>query len=53
MTVVVSFSSVLRFAIWLVAAGILAGALLLGQPTDAPAGSGKGAAGTRTQVVSE
>ncbi|MCT2587876.1 hypothetical protein [Actinophytocola gossypii] len=53
MTVVVSFSTVLRIALWLVVVGVLAGALLLGQPTDAPAGGGDGAAGARTHVVTE
>jgi len=52
MTVVVSFSTVLRFAIWLVVTGVVAGALLLGQPTDAPAGSGE-VAGMQTHAVTE
>ncbi|HEX2131099.1 MAG TPA: hypothetical protein VHH15_06020 [Actinophytocola sp.] len=53
MTVLVSFSTVLRFALWLVVAGIVAGALLLGQPTDAPAGSGEGRRSMQTHVPGE
>jgi hypothetical protein len=38
MQVLVSFSAVLRFVLWLVVTGIIAGALLVGQADDAPAG---------------